>query len=67
MSKNLFRILEDFILLKLDGKLKARDIEMIYDQAQNYADSIDDYWPDHLIHIHMEHLVESYKYKEKVA
>ena len=67
MNKDVFKILENFIYLKLNGKLKARDLEMIYEQAENYADSINDSWPDHLITMHMEQLVESYKDKEKVA
>ena len=50
-NHNLLRLLEDFIDLKLDGKLNHRDIQFLFDQAYNYAESLPDYWPDHTVNV----------------
>jgi hypothetical protein len=45
-SRNVRRLLQDFINIKLEGRLNHRELSFVLDEAWNYADSVDDYWPD---------------------
>ena len=45
--RDLARLLQDFIDVKLDGRLDDDLLDLIRDQAENYAQSVGDYWPDH--------------------
>ena len=45
-NRDVLRLLEDFIDIKLEGKLNHRELSFVLDQAYVYADSVEDYWPD---------------------
>lgn len=45
--RDLSRLLQDFIDVKLDGRLDDDLLEVVRDHAENYAQSVGDYWPDH--------------------
>ena len=45
-SRDVLRLLEDFIYIKLDGRLNHRELSFVFHQAYVYADSVEYFWPD---------------------
>jgi len=61
-SENLYKLIEDFISTKVIGKMliadggyfSEDDVNLLFDEAFNYADNVGDYWPDHQITVTFE-------------
>ena len=54
--ENLHRLIEDFIEVKILNRasLSEDDLNFLLDEAYNYSDSVEDYWPDHKITVTFE-------------
>jgi hypothetical protein len=48
-NRNVWALLEDFLDIKLEHLLDKDTMSLIQNQAIAYADSVDDYWPDHKV------------------
>ena len=48
-SQNLLALLNDFLDIKLEHLMDEKTLSLIYGEAIAYADSVDDYWPDHKV------------------
>jgi len=46
-TKNVWALLDDFLDIKLQHLVDKDTLSLIQNQAIAYADSVDDYWPDH--------------------
>ena len=46
-NRNVWALLEDFLDIKLEHLLDKDTMSLIQNQAIAYADSVNDYWPDH--------------------
>jgi|DEB0MinimDraft_10_1074344.scaffolds.fasta_scaffold182087_2 hypothetical protein len=48
-SQNLLALLNDFLDIKIEHLIDEKTLSLMYEQALAYADSVDDYWPDHKV------------------
>ena len=46
-TKNVWALLDDFLDIKIQHLVDKDTLSLIQNQAIAYADSVDDYWPDH--------------------
>ena len=53
-SEHLYKLIEDFIQVKIEGKMVDNEVYWLYDEAYNYAGSVGDYWPDHEITVELK-------------